>query len=204
MDKKEKRMIGDTGYEVKQAFRINGKEVLLAENMNAENNMFYLVCDYREHGIIAEYSPGVASDDYLEALQEFTEHIGKEAASVQAERDMLNLPSDLFTTEHCYPRDYGESIDGKIVAIRADVFSPEYRSGDYQLVLVDGGNGARANPNGNAVYCYHLNTGKHTRFERHEVLGVVKPEAMPEWTKESLARLMSEKDKPAEEREFAG
>jgi hypothetical protein len=200
----EKRMISDTGYEVKQAFHINGKEVLLAENMNAENNMFYLVCDYKEHGIIAEYSPGVVSDDYLEALQDFTRRINTEAAEVQAERDLINLPADLFTAEHCYPHSYDESIDGKVVAIRADVFSPEYRRGDYQLVMVDGGNGARANPSGRAVYCYHLNTGKHTRFERYEVLGIIKHEAMPDWAKESLARITYEKDKPAETKEFAG
>lgn len=203
-EKKEKRMISDTGYEVRQAFRINGKEVLLAENMKAENNMFYLVCDYKDHGVIAEYSPGVASDDYLEALQEFTDHIGKEAAALQVERDVLNLPADLFTAEHCFPHDYGESIDGKVIAIRADVFSPEYRRGDYQIVLVDGGNGSKANPSGHAVYCYHLNNGNHTRFERHDVLGVIRPEAVPDWAKDGLARVEAERGKPAEEKEFAG
>jgi len=203
-EQKEKRMIGDSGYEVKQALRINGKEILLAENMKAENNMFYLVCQYTENGILCEYSQGVGSDDYLEALQDFTERIGKEAAAVQAERDVLNLPADLFTAEHCYPHDYGESIDGKVVAIQADVFSPEYRRGDCQLVLVDGGNGARANPSGHAVYCYHLNNGRHTRFERHEVLGVVRPEAMPDWAKEGLARVQAERGKSVEEKEFAG
>jgi len=41
-------------------------------------------------------------------------------------------------------------------------------------VLVDGGNGSKANPIGRAVYCYHLNDGKHTRFERSDVQGEVR------------------------------
>jgi hypothetical protein len=201
---KEKRMIGDSGYEVKQAFRINGKEILLAENMSAEDNLFYLVCQYTENGIICEYSQGEGSGDYLEALQEFTGRINKEAAALQAERDVLNLPADLFTAEHCFPHNYGESIDEKVIAIHASVFSPEYRRGDYQLVLVDGGNGSMANPSGHAVYCYHLNSGKHTRFERYDVLGEIRPEAMPDWAKDGLARVNAERDKPATEKEFAG
>jgi hypothetical protein len=200
----EKRMVSNTGYEVKQTFRIGGKEILLAENMNAENNMFYLVCDYKEYGIIAEYSPGVISDDYLEALQDFTSRISTEMAALQADIDARGLPSDLFTAEHCYPRSYEESIEGKVVVIKSSVFSPEYRRGENQLVLAVDGNGARANPNGQAVYCYHLNDGNHTRFERHDVLGVIKPEALPDWAKESLARIQGEKDKPAEEKEYAG
>lgn len=135
------RMIGDSGYEVKQAFPLNGKEILLAENKNAEDNQIYLVCQYVENGIIGEYSRGVTDGDYLEILREFTERVSMEITAIQAERDALNLPADLVTSEQCYPRDYGESIEGKVVAIRADVFSPEYRRGDYQLVLAVSGNG---------------------------------------------------------------
>lgn len=197
-----KRMIGDTGYEVKQSFHLNGKDILLAENKNAEDNQFYLVCQYVENGIIGEYSQGVTDSDYLEILREFTGRVNKEITAVQTERDAINLPADLFTAEHCHSNDYKESLAGKVVAIKPAVFSPEYRRGDYQLVLVVGGNGARANPNGNAVYCNHLNNGTHTRFERYDILGVVKD--LPDWAKESLARLQSDLEKPVTEKRYAG
>lgn len=116
----------------------------------------------------------------------------------------MGLPGDLFGTEHCYPHDYGESIENMVVAVKPDVFSPEYRRGDNQLVLAVNGNGARANPRGNAVYCYHLNDGRHTRFERFEVLGVVRPECMPDWAKESLLRVQAEMEKVTGEKEYAG
>jgi hypothetical protein len=198
----EKRMIADTGYEVRQAFHINGKEILLAENQGAENGQFYLVCDYTEYEILGEYKQALTGSDYLDAVREFTERIGKEAAAVQTEINARGLPGKLFTSEDCHPHDYSESIEGKVVVIKPYVFSPEYRRGDNQLVLAVNGNGAIADPSGHAVYCYHLNNGEHTRFERYEVLGVIKE--LPDWAKESLARIRSEIDKPAEEKEYAG
>ena len=201
-EKNEKRMVADTGYEVKQSMRIGGKEILLAENMDVADGQFYLVCSYVENGIIAEYSQGATSDDYLEIVQEYTERINKEVEVVRAEQDAIKLPTDLFSAEHCHPHDYGEDISGKVVAIRADVFSPEYRRGDYQLVWVTGGNGAHANARGSAVFCNHLNSGEHTRFERREVQGVVKE--LPGWAQERLASLRADLEKPTEEKEFAG
>ena len=106
------------------------------------------------------------------------------------------MPPDIFTAEHCYPNDYGQSIDGKIVAIRSEVLRPEYRRGNVQLVLVSGGNGARGNPNGRAVYCYHLNNGEHTRFEWHDIQGEVRPEFLPAWAKEKAAEIQAEKAAP--------
>lgn len=200
-EQNEKHMVAETGYEVKQSMRIGGKEILLAENMNAEDGQHYLVCGYSENGIIAEYSRPVTSNDYLEAVQEFTGRINSEAELIKM-RGALGLPAALFTAEDCYPHDYGEDIKDKVVAIRADVFSPEYRRGDYQLVWVTGGNGAQANARGSAVFCYHLNTGEHTRFERRDVQGVVKE--LPGWAQENLARLQAEQEKPTEEKEYAG
>lgn len=200
----ETRMISNTGYEVRHSMRIGGKEILLAENAKAEDGMNYLISNYREHGILGEYYQVIKCDDYLEAVQDFAGRINAEAEAIRAEQNALNLPSELFTAEHCYPHSREESIVGKIVAIKAGVFSPEYRRGYMQLIYVTGGHGANAGAMGSAVYCYQLNTGEHTRFERYDVLGEVKPECMPDWAKESLARIKSEIEKPAETKEFAG
>ena len=201
-EQNEKRMVSNTGYEVRQSMQIGGKEILLAENMKAEDGQIYLVANYKEHGIIAEYSQAITSDDYLEAVQDFTGRISGEAETIRAEQNALGLPKDLFTAEHCHPHDYSENIEGKVIAIKSSVFSPEYRRGDNQLVLVSGGSGAHANSRGSAVYCYHLNNGEHTRFERRQVLGVVRE--LPDWAKECLARIQNEIQKPTAEKEYAG
>lgn len=201
-ENKEKRMVSNTGYEVKQTLKIGSKEIILAENPQAENGQFYLVCNYTENGFIGEYSMSVTSDDYLEAMNEFTDRINAEVEKIQSARDALGLPADLFTAADCLPNNYAESIEGKVVAIKSEVFSPEYRRGDMQLVYAVRGNGVSANPRGNAVYCYHLNDGTHTRFERYDVLGMVKE--LPEWAQESLARLKAENEKSVDTKEFAG
>lgn len=69
MSDDEKRIVGNLGYEVRQALRIGGKEIVLGENQDAADNMMYLVGQYTDNGIIEEYSQLVIYDDYLEALE---------------------------------------------------------------------------------------------------------------------------------------
>jgi len=188
-----RRMVGETNYEVKHAIHVGDKEIVFAEDKNAENGMNWFVGNYTSNDIIGQYADCQVSDDYIESMLEFSNRVGKQIVMMNNESDRSNPPHRVFTAEHCYPNDYGQSIDGKIVAIRAEVLRPEYRRGNAQLVLVGGGNGARANPNGRAVYCYHLNNGEHTRFERHDIQGEVRPEFLPVWAAEKAAEIQAEK-----------
>ncbi|MDR0818358.1 MAG: hypothetical protein LBN43_02145 [Oscillospiraceae bacterium] len=201
-EEQERRMISDTGYEVKRSFWIGGKEILLAENPDADNGQNYMVCNYTRRAIFIEYSQAQTTEDYLTAVSEFSGRIEKEVVAIKAERDALGLPGELFTVEHCYPNDYSESIKDKVVVMKPEMINPEYRRGDTQLVFATDGNGARANPRGNAVYGYYLNSGEHTRIERYEILGVLKE--IPDWAQKSLARIQSEMVKPTKEKEYAG
>ena len=195
-DAQRKRMVSDTGYEVKNAIHIGDKEILFAVDEKAADGMAYFVGDYTENEILGEYSSCQVSNDFLEAMEEFTDRVSKQIEAMREEVKQIGLPPDLFTAEHCYSNDYKKSIDGKVVAIRADVFRPEYRRGDVQLVLVNGGNGARAEPMGRTIYCYHLNDGKHTRFYRSDVQGEVKPECLPEWAEIKAAAIRAENNAP--------
>ncbi len=76
---------------------------------------------------------------------------------------------------------------GKVVVINAEVNRYEYRHSAYQLVLVDGGHGARGG-RGQAVFGTSLADGRHARWERYDVLGEIKPEKMPNWAKEALSK----------------
>ena len=76
-----------------------------------------------------------------------------------------------------------------------------YRHSAYQLVLADGGNGATGG-RGQAVFGTCLATGEHRRWERYDVLGEIKPDHMPQWAKEALARTKAqEKEKKSKSRE---
>ena len=196
----EKRMIGDTGYEVIQSIPIGGKEILLAENMAAEDGLHYLVCDYQRYGLLGEYSHVRKSEDYLELLKTFSHRIGYDVEKLQTQQIELGLLTKPFTAEHCHPHSYSESIEGKVIAIKPEVVNPEYR-GYAQMMLVIGGFGARGNARGRAVYCVELDTGSHVRFDRSDVLGVVKE--LPDWAKARLAKIQADRERPVE-KEYAG
>ncbi len=191
-----RRMVGDTAYEVKNAVRVGEKEIVFAEDKAAKDGMCWFVGDYTQHEILAQYADCHAGDDYLEMLAEFTGRVNAQIQAMRSEISQNKTACPVFTAEHCYPNDYSQSIDGKIVAIRAEVLRPEYRRGEVQIILVSGGNGARANAHGRAVFCYHLNDGKQTRFERHDVQGEVKPEFVPKWALEKAAEIQAAKAAP--------
>lgn len=189
-----KRMVGKTGYEIKQAIHIGDKEIVYGENMREKNGNFYFVSNYTYNEILGEYSHCLVGGDYLEIMQEFTSRVNDQIEAVRAEFEKASLPPDLFTAEHCYPHDYKQNIVGKVMAVRAEVFRKEYQRDDHQLILVTGGNGALPNPIGMKVYHKRLSDGKESYIRRHEILGEVKPECMPDWAVKKLTVLQDEKD----------
>jgi hypothetical protein len=138
-------------------------------------------------------------------VQEFAGRIASEAEAVRAEQSKLAVPpTPIITKEQCHPHNYGQDLVDKIVAIKADVLSPEYRRGDFQLIWVTGGNGARGGARGSAVFCRQLNSGEHTRFERQDVLGVVHSEYLPHWSKVKREEFRNEQKIPTQSKEYAG
>jgi hypothetical protein len=191
-ESKEKRMIANTGYEVMHAVCIGDREILVADNMASEDGNCYLVADFKDNGFFGEYSRCEAGADYFEIMSEFTARVNAQIEAVRAEISETDYQSEPITGEECRPHDYGQDLNGRIVAIRADVLRPEWRRGDRQLVLVDGGNGAKGSARGGAVFCYYLYNGEHTRFERSDVLGEIKD--LPGWAKERFAVMQSERE----------
>ncbi|MDR1558993.1 MAG: hypothetical protein LBS84_04690 [Clostridiales bacterium] len=191
-DSNQKRMIADTGYEVKHAVQMGDREILLAENLNDPEGQFYLKAEYSDCGFLGQYDRLIYCSGYLAAMEEFIGSIDSQVVAVRAEIDKTDYQAKLFAADQCYPNDYGQSINEKVAVIKAEVLRPEYRRGDRQLVLVNGGFGSKANPRGNGVYCYRLYDGAYTRFERYDILGEIKE--LPTWAKERLAIIKAERD----------
>jgi len=72
--------------------------------------------------------------------------------------------------------------------IKPEVLRREYRRATSQIVYCDGGFGASPNSRGSACHCVNLFTGKGTRFERSDVLGILKEEQLPKWAKTGLMK----------------
>jgi len=188
----EKRMV-DT-FEVKHAIHVGDKEILFAvDNKKIDNPYMVCNCTWDNPLGIDHYFNAVVSADYLEMMTVFTRRVITQLEAVKAERDKITVPLQPFTPEHCIPNDNRQNLENKVVLIRPERLRPEYRTADKQLVLVTGGFGAQANARGRAVYTINLYSGKESRWNREDILGIVKPEYLPDWAKERLKQFEAER-----------
>lgn len=194
----EKRMAGD--YEITDAFHIGDKEVVLGENP-ANPDERYMVAYCEKNEILASYGIVLTSDSYAEIAKVFGECISKQAGLVQKQISNLNIPITVIHKEDCIPDSYDKSIVGKVIAIKPSILYSEFQRADRQIYLVKGGFGAEANSRGSAVFCKNIYEGKETRFERSDVMGEVNPDRLPEWAKERLNAIPTEKKPHHKDRE---
>jgi hypothetical protein len=186
----DKRFIGDTGYAVARSEWVGGKEFLLAENPQADASERFMVATYEQKAFLGQYSDCVVGDEYGDAAQEFEKRVNTAREEIESELDGRGFPTELFTAEHCIPHDYAQDLHKKVVAIKADCLAAEYRRGSEQLMYVTGGFGASGGSRGTAVFCVQLSDGKKARYERYQVLGIVKE--MPDWAKQRLDSIKKE------------
>ena len=196
---KEKRMLGN--YEITQSIYIGDKEVVFGVDTKDPHPFMVCYCDYHNPLSAAWPTEGIGTDDYLEAMQIFTDRVQAQIEVVKDEQSRFDFDMTPFTKDDCIPDNRNESIVGKVVVINAELNRYEYQHSAYQLVLVDGGHGAIGG-RGQAVFGTCLATGERARWERYDVLGEIKPECMPDWAKEALAKIkQQEKEKKQRNRE---
>ncbi len=94
----------------------------------------------------------------------------------------------LFDTSHCIEGELGDITD-KVIVLSPKCLKEEYWSPENQLWLATGGFGCEPNKIGRAVYATCLFDGEETRWDRHNVIGVIKPELMPEWAEYNLDKI---------------
>lgn len=98
----------------------------------------------------------------------------------------------IFTHEDCSETGYAMSIDGKVIVIGLLALPENDRNGENQLYYCEGGNGSRSNPIGRSVFTVSLSDGEKVRWNRSDVVGVLKSELIPEWAKEHLPQEQAE------------
>ena len=195
----EKRMVGS--YEVEQSIFIGKKEVLFGVSQKEEYPFMVCYCDYNNPFSAPWYTEAVGTDDYLEAMELFCDRVQAQIVLTRSEQEKFKFARTPFTAADCIPDKKNESIIGKVVVIDAEPKRYEYQHAAYQLVLADGGNGASGG-RGQAVFGTCLATGEHSRWERYDVLGEIRPERMPQWAKEALNAIKNqEKTKKSHSRE---
>ena len=84
----------------------------------------------------------------------------------------------LLTQDDCQKVGYDMSIVGKVIVLHPSALPEEYRSTERQLYFCTGGNGSNPNPIGRSIFTVSLADGEHVRWNRSDVLGIAKPEAL--------------------------
>ena len=201
----EKRMAGN--YEIIHAVQIGDREIVIGENPADSNGQKYMTAFCESNELFARYNDVLVSNDYPEIMKYFGERIAKQAGKTCAElftprfQGINVLP---ITAEGCTAITGKDDLNGKVIVIKPEVLRREYRRATNQVKLCTGGFGASPNSRGSACFCKDVYSGKESRYERRDVLGVLTPEQRPEWVKyglESIKQTEKQKEKTNKERE---
>jgi len=177
------------GCKVIACVDIGGVRSVLSDN--PDDPYSYIVHKYNRNNDfgIEECTYRVDYNDYVDAVFWFNNSMMNQVEALQAERKerkASGVERCIMEESDCVPGGLDENIKGKLIIIKPEVLAPEYRYSDYQLRTADGGFGCSPNSRGSAVFCTDLYSGKQSRFERHDILGVADLAKLPEWAKAKL------------------
>lgn len=92
----------------------------------------------------------------------------------------------IFTDKDCVETGTGCLLTGKVVVLKESALKAGF---SQQLYYCTGGNGANANVLGQSVFLVNLKSGEFERCLRDHVLGVLKPELLPDEEKLQLSQI---------------
>lgn len=187
----KKRMAGN--YEVTHSFEIGKKEIIIGEDKNASPDERFVVADYENNGIFERYVNALVGNDFADIAKIFAERIKNEAERVMDEISKIEVDTTPIYADGCTVISSEDSIKNKVVVIRADVFKPEYQIATMQLQLCTGGFGCVPHSRGSACFCTNLYSGKESRYERRDILGIIEKDKLPDWAKERLEAVQRER-----------
>lgn len=97
----------------------------------------------------------------------------------------------MFERSHCDPM-AGQELESQILVMSPFTLKESYWAPENQLWLATGGFGCNPTAAGRAVFATCLGDGEQTRWNREDFIGILKEEYLPDWARESLARLQSQ------------
>ena len=179
----EKRTVG--GYEIKQSFRIGDKEVLLGENLNEPNGDSYMCCFAETNALYERYSDAVACDDYLKIAELYTMRLSEQIKQLEAKAKSITVDTSLITPNMCESID-DRDLENEVIVLKPTALRAEYRLAPYQILYCNGGNGARHNGRGQSVFADEVYSKESVRYDRYDIMGILKKECYPEWVQQNV------------------
>ncbi len=189
-NKEFKQKIGE--YTVLCTFPYGLKEIFLAENRKAENPLErYLVGNIVTNELFVSYQDCVSGDNFNEMAEMYSQRVNEQIQAVKAEIAKFPYDRTPIGKESCDPIT-GVNLEGEIIVIKPNSIMPEYVGANEQICVATGGFGCSPEGAGRKVHCKNVFTGEEYSWSRGNVLGILKPECVPEWVKERIT------DKPIE------
>lgn len=193
----EKRMAD--AYEVESAFYINGKEIVFGSDEKAELKYMVGFCSINPIFGFEQYHNCIGTDSYAEAMQEFGQRIHAEAEKALEAQKQRGI-YEMLTIDDCIPGSRSGVYEGELIVVRAEILQRDKRTADYQLHRATGGNGCNPHSHGQSVYSVNIYDGREMRYDRTDVLGIIKPERVPDWAKERIRQMEQKKHRHEPER----
>lgn len=193
---KNQRKAGD--YEIIHALHIGDREIVVGEKPSSTTDEKYMCAFCEQNAFFARYDEVMVSDDYAEIIGLYGQRIAEQAEKTRLallDPKLENVPNAPLGVADCIPLSGKDDLNQKIVVIRADVLRREYRRATNQVALCVGGFGASPNSRGTACYCVKLYSGETARYERQDILGILKEDRMPEWAKQGLREYQQKQQK---------
>lgn len=183
--------VGDTKYIIEQDICIGGNHYFFAYDKS--NEYPYMVGEYQANELFGVYDNCVGHSDYLTAMSEWTKRIYDAIAKFKAEKYAAGIEPIKLSEDDVSPISYEDNIVDKIVVIKPTSLKREYQTSEHQLYFCVGGFGAEGSSRGRAVFLHSIIDDKHTRFNREDILGVIKADRVPEWAKKKVNQMIAEK-----------
>lgn len=101
MQENEIRKAGD--YEISHAIHIGEKELVLGENLAAEDGMCYLVAYCETNGMLQRYTDCMISDNFVEVAEIFAERLQAQVQQVKEEHEQIPVPTNPIGWDQCIP-----------------------------------------------------------------------------------------------------
>lgn len=183
---KEKRIVG--GYEITQSFKYGGTEILLGENLKEPNGNYYMCCFAERNPFYERYIDAVACDDYTKMTEFYGLRLLKQVELVKAKNKSFDFDTSFITPEMCDSID-GRDLENEVIVLKPTSLKAEYRLSPYQILYCKGGNGARHDGRGQAVFADEVFSKENVRYERCDVMGILKEECYPEWVQQRIEHI---------------
>lgn len=100
----------------------------------------------------------------------------------------------LYSASHCLEDRNGADFKDKVLVLNPSLLKDEYKKPEYQLILAESGFGCSPTASGRKVFGQFLFDGERCQYNRHDFIGVLKGELLPDWASEKLKEMQQKKE----------